>query len=174
MKSPAMRENILGSDRTERFDMKQSSEKTILYRYFNDNNDLLYIGITKVFGSRLQQHLSKSRWFLEATKVTLEHFESRPIALMAEESAIKSEKPLFNTVHNKSVLKDKSRIATLAKVMKDDFFYKLPDKTIERKQFIETLRTENGAWRRKDLERLGVPWPPPKGWKSKLISTGHL
>lgn len=31
------------------------------------------------------------------------------------------------------------------------------------------LRTKKGGWSREVLESLGVPWPPPKGWKKKLI-----
>jgi 5-methylcytosine-specific restriction endonuclease McrA len=35
---------------------------------------------------------------------------------------------------------------------------------------IEALKTPAGGWKRKTLEKLGVPWPPPKGWKKALIA----
>lgn len=34
---------------------------------------------------------------------------------------------------------------------------------------IEALKSEKGGWTKKTLESLGVPWPPPKGWKQALI-----
>ena len=39
------------------------------------------------------------------------------------------------------------------------------------KQLIETLKTKNGGWTKKDLAKLGISWPPPKGWKKKLESS---
>lgn len=37
-------------------------------------------------------------------------------------------------------------------------------------EYIESLKTENGGWTKESLELLGVPWPPPKGWKKKLLA----
>lgn len=34
---------------------------------------------------------------------------------------------------------------------------------------VDAARTERGGWRKEDLERWGVPWPPPRGWKKKLL-----
>lgn len=33
---------------------------------------------------------------------------------------------------------------------------------------IEDLRTPRGGWKKADLERLGVAWPPQKGWLKHL------
>lgn len=35
---------------------------------------------------------------------------------------------------------------------------------------IAAARTEKGGWTRETLERWGVPWPPPKGWKRDLLN----
>ena len=35
---------------------------------------------------------------------------------------------------------------------------------------ILAARTASGGWTRETLERWGVPWPPPKGWKAALIA----
>ena len=35
---------------------------------------------------------------------------------------------------------------------------------------IEAGRSPNGGWSKATLASWGVPWPPPKGWKSRLIS----
>jgi hypothetical protein len=34
---------------------------------------------------------------------------------------------------------------------------------------IEAARTERGGWTRQQLAEWGVPWPPPKGWRSALV-----
>ena len=37
----------------------------------------------------------------------------------------------------------------------------------------ETIRaamSPKGGWKRATLEKWGVPWPPPKGWRDKLVS----
>lgn len=35
---------------------------------------------------------------------------------------------------------------------------------------IEAARTTNGGWKRSTLKRWGVPWPPPKGWRKRLLA----
>ena len=34
---------------------------------------------------------------------------------------------------------------------------------------IEKAKTPAGGWTRKQLAQWGVPWPPPKGWKRRLV-----
>ncbi len=35
---------------------------------------------------------------------------------------------------------------------------------------IGEIATPRGAWTREQLEVLGVPWPPPKGWRRQLVA----
>ena len=37
------------------------------------------------------------------------------------------------------------------------------------KEFIESIKTANGGYIRKQLDALGVGWPPPKGWKKEIV-----
>lgn len=37
---------------------------------------------------------------------------------------------------------------------------------------IKASMTPNGGWTKDVLAQWGVPWPPPKGWKEILLSTG--
>ena len=39
-----------------------------------------------------------------------------------------------------------------------------------RERIIDAARTEAGGWTRARLGGWGVSWPPPKGWRQKLIS----
>ena len=34
---------------------------------------------------------------------------------------------------------------------------------------IEKAKTANGGWTREQFAAWGVSWPPPKGWKDRLI-----
>lgn len=36
-------------------------------------------------------------------------------------------------------------------------------------EFIESLKSDKGGFTRKQLEAIGVTWPPEKGWKGKVI-----
>jgi hypothetical protein len=37
------------------------------------------------------------------------------------------------------------------------------------KEEIESKKTERGGYTKKQLALWGISWPPPKGWKAKLI-----
>ena len=37
------------------------------------------------------------------------------------------------------------------------------------KEYIESFMSRNGGYTREALRKLGVSYPPPSGWKSKLI-----
>jgi hypothetical protein len=34
---------------------------------------------------------------------------------------------------------------------------------------IDAAKTPAGGWTREQLEKWGVSWPPPKGWRKSLI-----
>jgi hypothetical protein len=36
-------------------------------------------------------------------------------------------------------------------------------------QELETYKSEKGGWNKKNLAKLGVAWPPTKGWKYRLL-----
>ena len=36
-------------------------------------------------------------------------------------------------------------------------------------KIIDDARTQRGSWTRKQLELLGVAWPPREGWKFRII-----
>lgn len=74
---------------------------THLYRHFDKDGDLLYVGISLSTVHRLGQHQENSHWFESITRVEIERFPTREAALQAEAMAIKHEKPLHNVMHNK-------------------------------------------------------------------------
>lgn len=81
--------------------MPVPAERTALYRYFNADGDLLYIGISIDPDGRLKAHRDNHEpWVSEAARRSVEWHDTRADALKAEEEAIKAERPRFNGKHN--------------------------------------------------------------------------
>ena len=89
-------------------------ERTELYRYFSIDEKLLYVGISKDTLERKKQHRrSDAKWKQEYATMTLETFDTRELALIAEKNAIINENPIYNIIHNtpkKEIPKKKSTI----------------------------------------------------------------
>jgi hypothetical protein len=71
---------------------------TIVYRHFDSEGQLLYVGISLNAVARLADHRQTSHWFDGIARIDLQRFPSRQAALAAERRAIRKEKPLFNIV----------------------------------------------------------------------------
>ena len=76
--------------------MSNSTQKITLYRYFNSEDRLLYVGITGDNTKRQSQHRRSSFWFGEISYAKFEHFDNREEAEQAETQAILQEKPMHN------------------------------------------------------------------------------
>jgi predicted GIY-YIG superfamily endonuclease len=70
--------------------------RTDLYRYYDNDGSLLYVGVSLGAIARLQQHRCKAEWFDEVAKVTIEKFGARAEAFAAEAQAIREERPVHN------------------------------------------------------------------------------
>ena len=67
-----------------------------LYRHFDANGVLLYVGISINAVNRLSQHKDVSSWFNDISSVTIEKFNTREEVLEAEKIAIRKENPIHN------------------------------------------------------------------------------
>lgn len=150
------------------------SDFQVLYRFFDNQDQLLYVGISSNFFGRVGQHLDDKHWFHLCAYSTFEHFATRAEVLKAEKRAIKTEAPLFNIVHNTKQLRGHQYIERLKTVVKPDFFIELPDSPDARRVMIYSLQSDEKGFDKRTLQRLGVPWPPPKAWKAQLIQNGYL
>jgi len=74
--------------------------ETALYRWWDDANRLLYIGISDDLAVRTKGHAKRSSWMEFAARSTVERHPSKSAARRAEEDAIKAEGPIFNFQHN--------------------------------------------------------------------------
>lgn len=72
------------------------SGTTHLYRHFDAQDRLLYIGISKTALRRLAQHYSTAHWANSVARVEIETFGTKAEAVAAENLAIKTEAPLHN------------------------------------------------------------------------------
>lgn len=88
---------------------------TSLYRWFDADGELLYIGISGELALRQNGHSKKSSWSDFASTSTVERFATRDEARAAERAAIEAEQPLFNGTHNDSPEARQRLIAYLVK-----------------------------------------------------------
>jgi hypothetical protein len=66
---------------------------TQLYRHYDADGALLYVGISLYTVKRLIEHRERSPWFTSIARITVETFPSRDAALAAESAAIRTERP---------------------------------------------------------------------------------
>lgn len=75
------------------------AKPTSLYRFYDQDERLLYVGVTSV--PRWDGgHRRDKAWWEEVAVAKVEHFPERTTALTAERYAIQHEKPEYNVVHN--------------------------------------------------------------------------
>jgi hypothetical protein len=73
-----------------------------LYRHWDADGRLLYVGIAERPTARERQHETSSPWMTFQVEMTVEPFGSRADAEAAEAEAIRTEQPLFNVAGNES------------------------------------------------------------------------
>lgn len=73
-----------------------------LYRLYDDNDTLLYVGISYSAIKRFADHKDDKLWAKDVARIAIEHLGeiTRPAAESIERDAIRSERPKHNKVHN--------------------------------------------------------------------------
>lgn len=96
---------------------------TCLYRHFDKDGKLLYVGVTNHCINRTNGHKNVSSWHLKISSITIQTYSTRKKALEAERIAIKKENPLYNgNSETGKKLRQRRR--------KENLFYKLPKETV--------------------------------------------
>jgi len=72
----------------------------ILYRLYDKDGELLYVGITSDVVSRMAGHRADKFWWEEVAEKRFEYMESRAELEAAERIAIIRERPLYNITYN--------------------------------------------------------------------------
>ncbi|MFI2663253.1 hypothetical protein [Micromonospora carbonacea] len=73
-----------------------NNRRTALYRHYDAEGRLLYVGVTFNPGHRASGHRAYAEWIDQATTFTGTWFPTRAEALAAEKEAIRAEKPIYN------------------------------------------------------------------------------
>lgn len=73
---------------------------TVLYRIFDHDDVLLYVGVSASLFARFRNHAGHKKWWsrVDMARTTYEWFPNRTLALVAERQAILGESPLFNVL----------------------------------------------------------------------------
>lgn len=79
--------------------------KARVYRCYNKDGDLLYIGCSVNVFARLYDHSRISVWYDATVRITLDDPLPRREALAAEKKAIIEEGPRFNSVRGNDITK---------------------------------------------------------------------
>jgi hypothetical protein len=84
-------------DKRVKLDRATTPGLTHLYKYYDGNGMLLYVGVAREAVARLNQHSRKS-WFDLVAAITIDDFPTRKEAEAAETEVILTERPRFNRV----------------------------------------------------------------------------
>lgn len=76
--------------------VSRRGRQTCLYRFYDVQGYLLYVGITNSLEGRTSNHRSTKPWWGLVATMTVERFPSRAEAEIAERVAIRDELPAFN------------------------------------------------------------------------------
>lgn len=71
-----------------------------LYRFFDRNERLLYIGITSSPKDRFRQHAESKSWWPQVATRQITFYPTRADLAAAEIAAIKRERPMYNIAHS--------------------------------------------------------------------------
>lgn len=72
----------------------------VLYRMFNLEDELLYVGITMRPVARLRDHSKDKDWWSEVATIRLTTYANATLLREAEQRAIRNESPRYNIVLN--------------------------------------------------------------------------
>ena len=95
---------------SDRVYAKGLNGKTALYRHFDKDDQLLYVGISLNHVARLAQHRDGSHWYEEIAQVTIEWHGTRVEAELAESRAIGSESPKHNKQNKSKALEQIAKV----------------------------------------------------------------
>lgn len=77
-----------------------TTSATSVYRYYDQNNLLLYVGITSRGGQRNREHNATKEWWPFVVRQDVEHYPTRAAATAREKNLIRAFHPPFNKQHN--------------------------------------------------------------------------
>ena len=80
-----------------------------LYRAYDNENNLLYVGITQSLRNRIRTHMSVSKWMERTDWIKIERYPDRESVEQAERVAIKTELPEKNIQHRPKPIQNETK-----------------------------------------------------------------
>lgn len=74
----------------------EQDRATAVYRFFNADGRLLYVGIAYDPAERWKDHARRTKWWKDAVNNTIDWYDTRAEAERAERTALRYEKPIYN------------------------------------------------------------------------------
>jgi predicted GIY-YIG superfamily endonuclease len=76
-----------------------ADKRTYVYRIFDESGKLIYVGCSHDPEARIYTHRMKSWWAPQISRIKLNVFPNRQVAIEAEAKAIRAENPRWNINH---------------------------------------------------------------------------
>lgn len=130
---------------------RKSTNTCDLYRWYDKEGNLLYVGISISAISRASQHKSSSDWYKEARYMTIEKCKNRHFALKKEMRAIKTEKPIWNISGNHHRTCECSECSTNYNSLSDSSLRSVKIKMNEIREKERLIETIEGKIEEKEL-----------------------
>jgi hypothetical protein len=92
---------------------------TLLYRLFDGDGVLLYIGISDNLKQPMSMHAAEKPWWPRVANMTVEIWPSREAADAAETAAIRDEQPLFNKAKVRVAPEPRAKAVRKPKVVRE-------------------------------------------------------
>ncbi|WP_053638273.1 MULTISPECIES: GIY-YIG nuclease family protein [Streptomyces] len=87
--------------------------RTAVYRLFDADGTLLYVGMTYAPERRFRDHRAKRTWWSQVDGISIEWFTTRYRASLAEAKALRTEHPV-HSVHQAAPWREQQRVDALA------------------------------------------------------------
>jgi len=96
-------------------------QRTDVYRLYDADEQLLYVGVGVNGYARLDAHRREKPWWPEVRRVVMTQYGTRWTALHVEACAIRDEKPLYNRALNQFTAELPTRAGSLEPLEIHDF-----------------------------------------------------
>lgn len=123
--------------------MKNKNKKTGVYKMYDNNHNLLYVGMTVSLLSRMSDHIKQKEWFTEVEDISITWYSTRFEAEVAEKTSIRWDDPKYNkrsVIKNTDAFKHLQTLFGVPITQQDDFHKQLIDLRL---QFAADLQSKN-------------------------------
>lgn len=77
----------------------EQRDETAVYRLFDDDWNLLYVGMSRSVCTRIRRHELTQPWGDQIAYAFADMYETRWVASQEERRAIREERPIYNVIH---------------------------------------------------------------------------